>query len=73
MRRKKKMLGINKMSVAAIFSMWSKEFKEHQLVLLFNNNRQIRVRAEDAPAALEELGLSQFTDSWILNLAEDLQ
>ena len=67
-----KLLAVNPGSVAAVYSAWSKEQRGYVLVLLLNNDRQIRIREEDAPAALEELGLSQFADSWILNLAEDL-
>jgi len=67
-----KLLWVNENSVAAGFSMWSKEYKEYMLVLLLNNNRQIRIREDDAPAALEELGLGEYSDSWILNLEADL-
>jgi hypothetical protein len=67
-----KLLAINPASVAAIYSAWSKEHREYQLILILNNNKQIKIRQDDAPAALEELGLDEFADSWILNLAEDL-
>jgi hypothetical protein len=67
-----KLLAINPASVAAIYSAWSKEHKEYMLVLALNDGKLIKIREHDAAAALEELGLGQFTDSWILNLAEDL-
>jgi hypothetical protein len=49
-----KLLWVNPNSVAAGFSVWSKEYEEYVLVLLLNNNRQIRIRQDDVPAALEE-------------------
>jgi hypothetical protein len=67
-----KLLWVNQNSIAAGFSVWSKEYKEYMLVLLLNNDRQIRIREDDVPTALEELGLGEYADSWILNLAEDL-
>jgi hypothetical protein len=41
-------------------------------VILLNSNRTIRVYEEDAPSTLEDLGLSECSDSWVLDLAEDI-
>ena len=35
-------------------------------------NRLIKVYEEDVVAVLKDLGLSEYTDSWVLDLAEDL-
>jgi hypothetical protein len=67
-----KLLAINPASVAAIYSAWSKEHKEYELILSLNNTRLIKIRESDAAAALEELGLPELAENWILNLAEDL-
>jgi hypothetical protein len=67
-----KLLAINPSSVAAINSAWSKEHKEYMLILALNNNKQIKIRESDASAALEELGLGEYADSWVLNLAEEM-
>jgi hypothetical protein len=67
-----KLLALNPSSVAAIYSRWSKEFKEFQLILYLINDKQIKIRADDAAAALDDLGLGEFADNWVLNLAEDL-
>jgi hypothetical protein len=42
------------------------------LVLHLNGNRLIKVYEEDVVAVLKDLGLSEYTDSWVLDLAEDL-
>lgn len=67
-----KLLAINPASVATIYSAWSKEYKEYMLILALNNKALIKIREADAPKALEELGLDAYADSWVLNLAEDL-
>jgi hypothetical protein len=67
-----KLLAINPASVVAIFSEWSKSRKQYVLVIALINNRRIAVSEEDAPQTLEDLGLGQFSDSWVLDLVEDL-
>jgi hypothetical protein len=67
-----KLLAVNPSSISAIFSMWSKEYKEYVLTLLLINGRQIRIRESDVAHALEELGLSEYTEGWVLNLETDI-
>ena len=67
-----KLLAVNPSAITAIFSAWSKEYKEYQLILLLVSNRQIRIRESDAESALEDLGLGQFSGDWVLDLAKDL-
>jgi hypothetical protein len=42
------------------------------LVILLNSNRIIWVYEQDAPGALEDLGLGQYADNWVLNLETDI-
>lgn len=67
-----KLLALNPSSVAVIYSAWSKEFKEYQLIVYLNNGKPIKIREDDAAAALDDLGLGEFADNWVLNLAKDL-
>ena len=67
-----KLLAINLASVSAIYSPWQEDLGQHVLVLHLNSNRLIKVYEEDVVAVLKDLGLSEYTDSWVLDLAEDL-
>ena len=59
-------------SVSAIYSQWQEDLGQHVLVLHLKSNRLIKVYEEDVVAVLKDLGLSEYTDSWVLDLPEDL-
>ena len=66
------LLAINPQRVAYISSCWSKEFKENVLRIHLNNGRHITVFEADVADTLEALGLSEYTEDWILNLERDI-
>jgi hypothetical protein len=67
-----KLLAINPQSVAAVYSEWDKRSKQNTLCILLNSRQVIRVFEADAPSALEDLGLGQYADNWVLNLETDI-
>ncbi|MBD0328267.1 MAG: hypothetical protein ICV68_17750 [Pyrinomonadaceae bacterium] len=67
-----KLLALNPSSVSAIYSEWDKRSKQNTLCILLNSRQVIRVLEEDAPGALEDLGLGELANNWVLNLETDI-
>jgi hypothetical protein len=67
-----KLIAVAPANVSAIYSQWDKTHKQSVLCILLNSSQVIKVYEQDAPSALEDLGLGQFADSWVLDLETDL-
>ena len=67
------LLAINPAHVMALSSVWSKKHHQTLLRLHMSNGREvIHVHESDAANVLTELGLDEFVDNMVLDLARDV-